>query len=305
MSKYLDLQGLEYFYTKLGTVFLKKSGAGEEGTLDWARISQKPSSIEGYGITDAYTKTETESFFKYTNSTPIVSALGGIGVGQTFNAENITSVLDKLLYPYVKPTASISVLPNGGTYEKGLTVTITALDVVATKKSRDITKVEAKNGQTVINTVTEGVTAGGTFSLLPAEGLTVNTDTIFTGVVTDADNGSVSANSSKFTFVDPYFQGTIPAGTQVTSDVVLGLNKVVQSKGSKTFSYTTNNSCMVIAYPKAYGTLKSALDPNKFENIASYTRSEVNVVCTSGTVAYYVYVKEPSTATAFSITYSY
>ena len=61
---------------------------------------------------------------------------------------------------------------------------------------------------------------------------------------------------------------------------------------------------MVIAYPASYGDLKSALDPNKFENIGSYTKTTLDVTVTSGSVSYNVYVKEASTASGFAITYS-
>lgn len=241
----------------------------------------------------------------YTNDTPTVSAIGGVKVGETFNNMPIADVLTKILYPYIKPTASCSVTPNGGTYEKGSTVNVTALTVTAGKKSSAIASVVAKQGSTVITTLTEGVASGGTFDVLPEGGIALTANTTFSGTVTDVDGGSTSANSSTFTFVDPYYYGVIPAGTQVTSDVVTGLTKDVKGKGSKTYKYTTSGSCMVIAYPVAHGNLKSALDPNKFENIASYTKHEVAVSALSGTVSYYVYVKEASTVTDFAITYAY
>ena len=241
----------------------------------------------------------------YTNDTPTISAIGGIAAGTTFNNMEYRELLTKLLYPYTKPTVSISVTPNGGTYEKGTSVSITNLKVTATKKSSAIASVVAKQGSTVIKTITDGVASGGTFDCLPSGGISVTSDVKFSGTVTDVDNGSATANSSQFTFVDPYYYGVIAKGATITSDLIKSLTKKIESKGTKTFKYTTNDSCMVIAYPASYGNLKSALDPNNFENIGSYEKHTITVSCTSGDVSYYVYVKTASTVTDFNIKYSY
>ena len=250
-------------------------------------------------------KTEITEKTKYTNATPIVQGIGGIKAGETFEGLTVQQMLDKLLYPYVQPVAGITVAPNGGTYEKGSEVTITSLKVNATKKSRNIKQVEVKNDKTSLKVVTEGVANGGSFDCMPEGGLKISTDTTLKGYVTDTDNKTVSANSGTFTFVDPFYYGTVAAGVTPDGEAIKAMTKVVQTKGTKTFKYTTNNSCMVIAYPQSYGDLKSALDPNKFENIASYTKSVVNVACLSGEVPYNVYVKSASTADGFAITYSF
>lgn len=242
----------------------------------------------------------------YTNDTPTITAIGGVATGSTFNNVPITEMLTKILYPYTKPTVSVSVTPNGGTYEKGTSVAVTALKATVTKKSSPIASVTMKQNSTVITTLTDGVANGGTLNMLPSAGVSLTADTTFSATATDTDNGSTSANSTKFTFVDPYYTGVIADGTTVTGDTVTSLTKKVEAKGTKSYSYTTSGQCMVIAYPKSYGVLKSALDPNGFENIASYTRHEVNVTTASGaSVAYYVYVKTASTVTDFVIKYSY
>ena len=241
----------------------------------------------------------------YTNTTPTISALGGVASGTTFENVPITEMLTKILYPYTKPTVSVSVTPNGGTYEKGTSVSVTALKATVTKKSSPIASVTMKQNSTVITTLTD-VANGGTLNMLPSGGVSLTADTTFTATATDTDGGSTSANSTKFTFVDPYYTGVVADGTTITGDVVKSLTKKVEAKGTKSYSYTTSGECMVIAYPKAHGVLKSALDPNGFENIASYTKHEVNVTTASGaSVAYYVYVKTASTVTDFVIKYSY
>ena len=242
----------------------------------------------------------------YTNTTPTISALGGVASGTTFDNVPITEMLTKILYPYTKPSVSASVTPNGGTYEKGTSVPVTALKATVTKKSSPVASVAMKQNGTAITTLTDGVANGGTLNMLPSGGVSLTVDTTFTATATDTDGGSTSANTSKFTFVDPYYTGVIADGTTITGDIVTSLTKKVEAKGTKKYSYTTAGECMVIAYPKSYGVLKSALDPNGFENIASYTKHEVSVATASGTsVAYYVYVKTASTVTNFTINYSY
>ena len=240
----------------------------------------------------------------YTNSTPIVQAIGGIKVGDTFDNMSMEEMFNKLLYPYVKPLAAISVTPNGGVYEKGTSVNVTSVKVTGTVKSEKLKTIEAKNGSASIGTKNEEeVKNGGQFEFV-TDPIAVTTNTSFSGIVSDSQN-SVTATGGSFTFVDPFFWGVVAPETPVTSEMVTGLTKVVQTKGSKTFTYTTNNQCMVIAYPASYGDLKSALDPNKFENISSYTKTTLDVTVTSGSVSYNVYVKEASTASDFAITYSF
>jgi hypothetical protein len=63
---------------------------------------------------------------------------------------------------------------------------------------------------------------------------------------------------------------------------------------------------MVFAYPKAHGVLKSILDPNNFETIGNYTRSEVSVTGLDGTAqTYYVYVSGATTVSGFTVNFKY
>lgn len=240
----------------------------------------------------------------YDNETAVVQAIGGIKVGEKLNGLTLDQVLTKLIFPYVKPTVSLAVTPNGGVYEKGTSVNVTSVKVTGGVKSEQLTKIEAKNGSNSIGTKEgEEVKNGGQFEFV-TDPIAINANTNFTGLVSDSQN-TVQASGANFTFVDPFFWGVVAPETPVTSEMVTGLTKVVQTKGSKTFTYTTNNQCMVIAYPASYGDLKSALDPNKFENIGSYTKTTLDVTVTSGSVSYNVYVKEASTASGFAITYSF
>jgi hypothetical protein len=244
----------------------------------------------------------------FENGITTVNALGGIGAGVSLDGKSVTEILDMLLFPYVKQTISnVKATPNGGTFEAGNNQVITAVQATVTKKSKKITKVELLQGSTVL-AVKEGdeVANGGTFTF---SGLNVAVNSVNVQLKVkayDETGASVEGSTGAFTFVYPYYYGICDAGATIDEALVEGLSKEVSSKGNKTYSYTTNNQCAVIAYPKAHGVLKSALDPNAFENISAFTRHDVSVTGLDGkTVAYYVYVSGAFTGSGFKYTFKH
>lgn len=249
-----------------------------------------------------------EDAAKFENGITTVNALGGIPANTSLDGKSVTEILDMLLFPYVKQTiGNVKGTPNGGTFEKGNNQVITAVSATVGKKSKPITKVELFNGSTSL-AVKEGdeVKNGGTFTF---SGLSVpvnSTNVQLTVKATDENGSVVEGKTGAFTFVYPYFHGVCEAGAAVDEALVEGLTKDVSGKAQKAYSYTTNNQCAVIAYPKAHGVLKSALDPNAFENIAAFTKHEVQVTGLDGTAqAYYVYVSGAFTGSGFKYTFKY
>ena len=249
-----------------------------------------------------------EEAVKFENGITTVNALGGIPAGKSLDGMTANEILDMLLFPYVKQTVgSVSGTPNGGTFEHGNNQFITQVKGTVTKKSKPITKVELLQGTNVI-AVKEGdeVAAGGTFTFtgLNIEVNSVNVQLKFRAY--DTEGQYAEASTGAFTFVYPYYYGICEAGAAVDEALVEGLTKDISGKAQKAYSYTTNNQCAVIAYPKAHGVLKSALDPNAFENISAFTRYEVNVTGLDGkVVAYYVYVSGAFTGAGFKYTFKY
>ena len=244
----------------------------------------------------------------FENGITTVNALGGIPANTSLDGKSVTEILDMLLFPYVKQTISnVKGTPNGGTYEHGNNQVITAVQATVTKKSKKITKVELLQGTTVL-AVKEGdeVANGGTFTF---SGLSVAVNSVnvqLTVKAYDETNATVEGKTGAFTFVYPYYYGVCEAGAAVDEALVEGLTKDVSGKAQKAYSYNTNNQCAVIAFPKAHGVLKSALDPNAFENIAAFTRHEVTVNGLDGKdVAYYVYVSGAFTGSGFKYTFKY
>ena len=244
----------------------------------------------------------------FENGITTVNALGGIPAGASLDGKSVTEILDMLLFPYVKQTISnVKGTPNGGTFECGNNQVITAVHATVTKKSKKITKVELLQGSTVLATKEgDAVANGGTFTF---SGLSIAVDSVNVQLKVkayDETGAAVEGSTEAFTFVYPYYYGVCAAGAEINEALVEGLTKDVSGKGQKAYSYTTNNQCAIIAFPKSHGVLKSALDPNAFENIAAFSRHEVNVTGLDGkAVAYYVYVSGAFTGSGFKYTFKY
>ena len=243
-----------------------------------------------------------------------VNALGGIAAGTNLKDKTLHEVLNALLFPYVKPTVGTpSRTPNTtSALEKGNNQTITAVSVTVTKKSEPITKVELCQGSTVIATK-EGdeVKNGGTFTFSGLSVAVPSSSVTLTVKVTDAAGSVVTSGATAgWTFVYPYFYGVCAgdktAATLTEADIE-AMTKDIKSKGEKTYTYTTDNQKMVIAYPKAHGVLKKALDPNGFDYLGDYDRAEVSITGLDGTAqTYYVYAqKAPSFVTSFAMKFQY
>ena len=245
----------------------------------------------------------------YTNATPIVTPIGSITAGETFDNVPVKQMLDKILYPYVKPSITGSATPGSATREFGDPVSLTQVKAVVTKKSENISKVEFLVAGSVAHTVEDGTqTNGGTITYTPEPATEISTTTTVQVRATDAKAGVVTATAATYTFVYPFYHGVVEASKigAMTSTDVTGLTKDISGKGTKTYTYTTNNNCMVVAYPASYGDLKSALDSNNFENIGSFTKQTLNVTGLDTTEqSYNVYVMSASTVSGFAMKFGF
>lgn len=233
----------------------------------------------------------------------VVNSIGGINAGTDLNNLSIQEILTKLLYPYVAPSVSISTNPNGGVYEIGQDVTVNKINVSVNKKSEKISRLEVLDGSQIIASLNnEEVENGGTFNF--EVDITINSNKNFQVLVADITNKVVRTNSNSFNFYHPYYYGTI--SEEINGENLKTLTKNVVSKGNKSYSFTCDNEYMAFAYPKSYGTLSSIIDPNGFDNIKSFTRKEVNVVCLNEQeVPYYVYVSGAVTLSNFNLKFNY
>ena len=251
-----------------------------------------------------------DSEAKYTNAEPIVAPIGGVKVGETFDNVPVADMLTKILYPYTKPTINtMAATATGGVFEKGTSVSITAMSVIVGKKSSALAKVEFLNGSTVVDTISTGLPTSGTATIKSAKTFAITTNSTLAAKVYDSEKtaGVSTVNGPSYTFVDPYFYGAVPAATAMTSEAINALTKKIETKGAKKYAFSgVNNATMVFAYPKSYGVLKSIIDPNGFNLTDTFARTEVNVTVKSGEVPYYVYRNSASTVdNGYTMTFNY
>ena len=234
-----------------------------------------------------------------------VNALGGIKAGEDLNGKSVTEILNKLLYPYVAPVVSKATrTPTTSVLEQGTTLYLTKVAVEVTKKSLNITSIGLYNGSTLIEEITGENLTGCEFTNLPSYTTSVSKLTV------KASDGTSTATKdiSGWTFVYPYYYGVCAEGATIDETLVKGLaNKLVETKGNKSKSFTTNNECFVFAYPATYTDLTSVLDPNNFEILGTFNKHTFTITGLDGkATSYKIYVsKAPSTVTDFQITFKH
>ncbi|EET60437.1 hypothetical protein BRYFOR_07633 [Marvinbryantia formatexigens DSM 14469] len=280
-----------------------------------AAVGNKVDKVAGKGLsTNDYTSEEKEKLegveegatandTLYKNQTPSTVAVGGIPKGYVPPTDGVEAIdmIDRLLHPYVAPTVSAAMKPaNGGVVEAGTSQSVTAVDVTITMGSAAISKIEVFDGAASLGVLTSGIKAGVNTVTLTAP-LTVTANKQLSVTVTDADNKTVTAKTGTYTFVSPYYYGSIAVDAAVNEALVKAATKSVTAKGNKTFTFTCSNQRMLFAYPKSYGNLAKILDANSFDVTGTFAKSEVTV----DGVAYNVYVNDPSTVSAFKMTFNY
>lgn len=238
----------------------------------------------------------------YKNQTPSTASVGGVPKGYVppESGVEVRDMIDKMLHPYVAPTVSAVAKPtNGGVFEIGTSQSVTAVDVTITLGSAAITKIEVLDGSTVLGSLPNGKAGVNTVTLTSA--LTVSAAKQLSVVVTDAESKTVTAKTGAFSFVSPYYYGAIANNATPTEALIKAATKAVQAKGNKSFNFTCTDEKMLYAYPKSYGALTKILDANGFDVTDTFTRVEVTV----DSVAYYAYSNNPSTVSAFKMTFNH
>lgn len=262
---------------------------------------------------------EIESSFTYQNETAMLIDVGGYKKGKSFtDAVSLKAMFDGLLYPYVAPSVSATADVNGGTFEFGVTKTISKVTVNVTKGARNITSVALKNGSTVIETKTgDEVKNGGSIVFTLAEPITVSgVNTRLTAEVTDEKiagdpSTTYTASTGSFTWLYPLFRGTTDnEASAMTSELIIAGTKDVSSKGQKSYSYTTNDNKAFIAYPKSYGILKKITDGSGVTDYTNSFGSPSTIAVTStdpawGPIDYYVYCSGNATVTNFQYKFNF
>lgn len=245
-----------------------------------------------------------EDELTFTKETGTTVELGGIKKGTTFSGRKLIDIINDMLYPYVAfNITGLSLSPNnGGTFEKGSSITITGSITWLSLGSEPIVKVSIFDGDTKLGEKTEGLT-GNNISI-PIN-LTISDYKTLKTEVEDKHGTKLCRNSGSFNFVYPFYYGSLATGVY-DAESVKNLTKVVEGKWNKKFSYAHSDKCALIAYPASYGNLKSIFDPNNFDITGTFTKHEVAIVgLDKKEVNYFVYVNSPSTLDNFAISFNF
>lgn len=272
---------------------------GENGGSDFMKIIDEDAVKKAISDIEKLVSAKTT----YSNSDPLIKDVGGILVSNHTNGFDkvpIDELITELLYPYTPAVInSFSLNPSAGAKEMNKELIVNTATVKITKKSKKIESVSLYKGNELLKTKNDDITSSGTTVTFTIDDkLDGSTDTSYQVKVTENGGNIISSNKQTYDFVYPYFYGVVSNGDIIDSEAILGFSKSIRAKGSHNYSYTTNNQCPVIAYPKSYGILKSIIDPNNFTQDWTLSTVTVNNEETINNIDYYVYVGGASTATA-------
>lgn len=220
--------------------------------------------------------------------------LGGISSGTTIESgTDLESILKSLLVTYIPPAITLSISPSTTLYKAGVTTEPITMTAKLTKNSNPVTSLEFLVGGSVVHTITEGIADGGTFTYQVDDAFSSNTT--FTVKATDGTEYVTSTRTIKF--VNPYYYGI---ANSTTIDNFDGLTELLEERGTKSKTFTSDNQYICFAFDGSYSDLTSILDGNNFENIDSFTKTNIDV----DGVEYKVYISNtPVTCANFKYTF--
>lgn len=219
----------------------------------------------------------------------------GISKGTEINGDNVVDVVKNMLRKLEKATAKITYSVTNSVVEKGTTISpVVTVNNIA-KGDYDVSKIEFYNGSTLLDTQT--YSADNTEYTYTVTDL--GTDATLSAKIYDVENNVTDLQSKKYTFVNSFYYGVLDAAP--TGTTVKTLTKLIETKGNKTKSFTSNFQTIVFAYPKEYGNLTNIINQNNYEVISNFTKIEVQV----NNVAYNCYYAENVNVSDFKYTFTF
>ena len=221
--------------------------------------------------------------------------IGQVTNGKTYPVGTpLETILREILTEQLPPSVNMVISPSKTLYNI-VTESIPSLTIncTVTKKSNDVSKIEYFINDTLVHTVTSGVTDGGTFPYV--YNTEIKKTTTIKVVVTDV-KGLKTTQSKTITFVPNSYYGIIDASIgEPTEAIIKTLNKVL--KTSKAYTYegiTTDWGKVCYCYDKSMGDLVSIKDPI---NSLNYTSEFAKITVIVDGIEMLCYTKlEPSSA---------
>jgi len=216
----------------------------------------------------------------YTNLNPTLIAVGGIGVGATFDHRTMQQMFDSLLHPHVSPSVSLAITPSSGLIEFGDPVPAPTLTPTTTVGSIPITTLTiSRSGVGLIHTYSSPLPGGGTESPYTDTSGPVTSNTTYTATVGDGTGTGTATRT--YSFVYPYYYGVGAPG--LTGAQIGALTKIIQTQQNTNTTTSPTSQVYYFAYLSSYPVLTSILDQSGFETIGDYIVRIVPIVGLDGT----------------------
>lgn len=185
--------------------------------------------------------------------------VGDIQYGDTFQNVSLSEMLKRMIYQYLAPSCSITLLApySSGYVEVGTSPTPT-LEYEINKKTLDLGVTTLTNMipgiySPIISSEYVNITASSSGIVISP--ITAST-TYFT--ITVNDGTSFASSTASITGVYPYFVGFSNLGV-MTVGGLSSLNKIIEPQSNKLFDFSGTGNLYFI-YPKDYGTLSNIFD---------------------------------------------
>lgn len=224
--------------------------------------------------------------------------VGGLNSGTSLTSgTDIESILRQILITYIAPTLGTVSLKNNSTtvlssnlvYEVSSSLTFNTASFTATADnpngrfaySASFTASGADTGNFNYyfgdNVLSSNNNLGlGSSRIINVDSVSGNSQIVTFSIrgVNPQSGAIISGTSRTLTYVYPFFHGMTSidySSSGNLSDLVSGITKSIEVKGTKTKSISGTNAYVYFAYPAAYGSLTSIKDGNNFEILSSFT----------------------------------
>lgn len=215
---------------------------------------------------------------EFTDSRQCTLAIGDIQLGETFNSVSIVEMLRRIIYDYLPPTCSLSVLPpySSGYVEVG-TSPLIRLGYTINKRSLPTqTSIFYYMIPSIYPPITNNsqVSVSGTVSGVVITPITSATSSF---TLTVSDGTQSNSSTATVTGVYPYFYGFSNLTTMTTNGLA-SLTKAIEPKDDKDIDVTGNGNFYFI-YDSNYPVLSNIY--NEFGNTISSSFSSPTILTLS------------------------
>lgn len=238
--------------------------------------------------------------------TIVSNPVGKVKMNDNLVNKSVLEVVTRMLQEDIPTTISLVGSPSAtALLEKHVAsitdVALTATISLGTGTIEDGADIIFKKDGVAIDT--QAYVSGTSVYTYTETGANVTEDTTYSVEVKyDMDGVEKTATTDiKYTFVLPLFWGV--SSTKEIADIS-ALTKVVESKGTKKYTYSVSNGYCVLAVPTPYSVTK-IVDQNGFDNTSSFDVVEQVATIGAENITYRVYTNtNPCTTSGFTYTFT-